>query len=108
MRVPTFLPLLFLVALAGLTLGCEEPRTEVRVLTPHPRVCFQDAPPRAEVFVDGRAVGIAGAFNGDPGVLQLESGTHMLELRLGGKSIFQIRIFLGGDELREIRIPALP
>lgn len=104
MRIPISLSILLL--LPALSLGCEAPRTEVRTLSLHPRIRFVDAPPQAEVFVDGKPVGLASDYSGHPGVLQLEAGTHVIEVRLKGQTLLSTQVFLEGEALRDIRVPA--
>ena len=41
-------------------------------------------PDHARVTLDGRLIGIAGDFSGDPDFLYLRHGTYLLELELGG------------------------
>lgn len=92
-----------LVLLLGV--GCQEPRTSTSIPESRPRIMIQQAPQGSVVFVDGKEVGQAKDYNGEPGVLLLEAGTHLVEVRLGDQVLISQRIFLGGGELRTIAIP---
>jgi hypothetical protein len=69
-----------------------------------PKVLVKDAPKGALLFVDGISMGEADSYRGDPTVLLLESGTHLLEVKAGDRLVFSQRIFFGGGELRTISI----
>lgn len=93
----------FLVLLVGV--GCQEPRTSTSIPESRPRIMIQQAPQASVVFVDGKEVGQAKDYNGEPGVLLMEAGTHLVEVRLGYQVLISQRVFLGGGELRTISIP---
>lgn len=96
-------PLLF--AAAALTLvGCQNPRTTVSVPTEGPRICIPNAPAGAVLYLDGKAVGEARRFNGTPEVLQVEVGTHVVEIRQGERLLLSEKVFFGGAELRTLRL----
>lgn len=87
-----------------LGVGCQEPRTSTSVPESRPRILIQQAPQGSVVFVDGKEVGQAKDYNGNPGVLLMEAGTHLVEVRLGDQVLISQRVFLGGGELRTISI----
>lgn len=64
----------------------------------------KDAPKGALLFVDGVSMGQADSYSGDPSVLLLEPGTHVIEVKAGDRLLFSQRIFLGGSELRTISV----
>lgn len=89
---------------ALLVLGCENPRSSVTVPTATPRLAVANAPAGAVLFVDGKAMGEARLYNGDPGVLALETGTHLVEVRQGDKLLLSTKVFFGGAELRTVTL----
>jgi hypothetical protein len=95
---------LFLLAPALITVGCQNPRTNVSIPTTGPRIQVSNAPAGAVLFLDSKAVGEARRFNGDPEVLQIEPGTHLVEIRSGDKLLFSGKIYFGSTELRTINL----
>lgn len=93
------------ILVLSLALGCQEPRTSISIPESRPRILIQQAPADAIVLVDGKEVGQARNFNGNPGVLLIEAGTHLVEVRLGDQVLISQRVFLGGGELRTIVVP---
>ena len=91
----------FLLALA---LGCAVPRTTTQVVDGRPKILVKDTPKGAVLFVDGTSMGPAEAYNGDPSILFLEPGTHLIEVKAGDRLLFSQRLFLGGGELRTIAV----
>ena len=91
----------FLMALA---VGCAMPRTGTQVVDGRSRMIVKDAPKEALLYVDGVVMGQAGSFDGDPSVLLLEPGTHLVEVKAGDRLLFSQRVFLGGGELRTISV----
>ena len=91
--------------LLGLILGCAAPRTSVQVVEGRPRVMVKNAPKGALIYVDGTAMGQADSYIGDPAVLLLEPGTHLIEIKAGDRLLYSQRVFFGGGELRTISVP---
>lgn len=85
-------------------LGCVEPRTNMRVVDGRPKILVKDAPKGAVLYVDGVSMGQADAYQGDPSVLLLEPGTHLIEVKAFERLLFSQRIFFGGGELRTITV----
>ncbi len=88
-----------------LFLACATPVTVVRTIDDRPRLLLQGAPEGAILRVDGRPVGKASAFSGNPGVCQVEPGVHFLEVRLGDKVLVSQKVFFGGGEQRTVVVP---
>ncbi len=96
--------LLMAALLLVMGLGCAEPRTHTRVVDGRPKILVKDAPKGAVLYVDGVSMGQADTYQGDPGVLLLEPGTHLVEIKAAERLLFSQRIFLGGGELRTIAV----
>jgi len=90
------------LALPLLLLCCADPVTVTRAVDDRPRILLQGAPKGAVLFLDGRSMGSAEAYAGDPGVLRVEPGTHVLEVRLGETLLMSQKVFLGGGEQRTL------
>jgi hypothetical protein len=90
------------LALSLLLLGCKDPVTVVRAVDDRPRLLIAGAPQGAVLYLDGKAVGPADAYRGEPGVLLVEAGTHLVEVRLGDRVVLTQKVFLGGGEQRTV------
>ena len=84
--------------------ACAGPTTTVRTVDTRPALAVVGAPSGGVLYVDGAAVGDAGAYDGQPNVLRLEPGTHVVEIREpGGKLLYTQRVFLE-SELKTIQV----
>ena len=94
-----------LVAAAALALlaACAGPSTVVHTVDNRPAIAVVGAPAGAVLFVDGAQVGDAAAYDGNPGVLRVEPGTHLVEIRVGGQPAFSQKVFVEG-ELKTVRV----
>ncbi len=92
------------LALPLLLLACADPVTVTRAVDDRPTILVQGAPKGAVLFVDGKPVGSASAYAGDPGVLRVEPGTHVFEVRLGETLLMSRKVFLGGGEQRTLDV----
>ena len=99
MRLARFSPVLCFLSLA-----CQDPRTVVSTVDNRPRILIHGAPKDSLLYVDAQLIGQAMAYNGEPNVLILDAGTHLVEVRLGEKTLYTQRIFLGGGETKPIQI----
>jgi hypothetical protein len=96
--------LLLGVPLALLLAACSAPSTEVRTVDTRPAIAILDAAPGAVLVLDGRIVGPAAAYGGQPNVLRLEPGTHDVEIRdPSGKVTYSQTIFVE-SEIKTIRV----
>lgn len=85
-------------------LGCAQPRTSTQAVDGRPKILVKDAPKGAVLYVDGVSMGQTDAYQGDPSVLLLEPGTHLVEVKAADRLLFSQRIFFGGGELRTITV----
>lgn len=92
------------LALPLILLACAQPVTVVRAVDDRPRLLVEGAPAGAQLFIDGKGVGDAAAYAGNPGVLLVEPGTHVVEVKVGGNLVFSQKLFFGGGEQRKIAV----
>ncbi len=93
-----------LASLVLVLTACSTPSTTVRTVDTRPAIAILDAAPGSVLVVDGRPVGAAAAYNGQPTVLRLEAGTHDVEIRdAAGRTTFQQTIFVE-SEIKTIRV----
>ncbi len=95
---------LCLLALITVTVGCVSPRTITQTTDGRPKILIKGAEKGALLFVDGTLMGQAASYSGDPSILLLEPGTHVIEVKAGDRLLFSQRIFFGGGEIRTISV----
>jgi len=87
------------LALGILTLallgGCAYPTSSVKAVDERPAIAIAGASKGTVLVVDGIEMGDASQFDGHPKVLNLEPGTHRVELRSNGAVVYSEKIFLG-------------
>ncbi|BDU72014.1 hypothetical protein [Mesoterricola silvestris] len=92
------------LALPLLLICCADPVTVTRAVDDRPRILLQGVPEGAVLFLDGKPMGSASAYAGNPGVLLVEPGTHLVEVRLGETLLMSSKVFLGGGEQRTLAV----
>ena len=94
-----------LALVAALALAaCAGPTTTVRTVDTRPAIAVAGAPAGTLLLVDGVAAGEAAAYDGNPNVLRLEPGTHLVEIRdREGRVLYSQRVFLE-SELKTIQV----
>ena len=91
--------------LAALLAACAMPATTVRTPDSRPSLAITGAPPGSLLFVDGNAAGDAGSYDGQPAVLLVEPGTHVVDVRdSSGRVIFTQTVFVE-SETKTIQVP---
>lgn len=96
--------LLSLVVVSSLGSACSAPSTTVRSIDTRPAIAVLDAAPNAVLVVDGRFIGPAANYGGNPNVLRLEPGTHEVEIRdVSGNTVYRQTIFVE-SEIKTIRV----
>jgi hypothetical protein len=84
--------------LTVLFVACAMPSTTVRTLDSRPSLAIAGAPPGSQLFVDGNAMGRAAAYDGQPQVLVVEPGTHLVDVRdTAGRVLFQQTVFVESE-----------
>lgn len=102
MRSINKIGLCFLVAI--ISFGCAYPSKQSGAKDERPTIAVQGAPAGARLFVDGLDMGDAAGFNGKLGVLIVEPGTHVVEVRVGPRVLHSERIYVAGGDTRVVKI----
>ena len=93
-----------LAAVALALAACVGPTTAVRTVDTRPAIAIVGAPTGSVLFVDGAEVGDPKAYDGSPGILRVEPGTHDVEIRArSGEVVFRQRVFVE-SELKTIQV----
>jgi hypothetical protein len=74
------------------------PANTVRTADTRPGIAVEGAPAGSKLFIDGNAAGDASAFNGQPGVVRVEAGTHEVDIRdASGRVLFRQKVFVDSE-----------
>jgi len=92
---------LCIATIIAVTMGCSMPVTAVKSVDGRPSISITDAPKGSVLFVDGISMGIANKFDGHPNILNIEPGTHKIEIKNDNGVIYQQTIFVE-SELKNI------
>lgn len=92
-----------LVLLTALS-ACALPQTTVRTGSAQPSLVVKGAPSGTVLYLDGLPMGPAPQFDGDPNVLAVLEGPHLVEVRQGNAVIYHDKIFLSSGETHPITI----
>jgi hypothetical protein len=95
---------ILLITLALSLSACAMPSTTVRSTDTRPRLAFDGAPKGAMVYVDGLPMGEAEKFDGQPEVLVVEPGTHVVTIKDGKGSILLERKVYVESELKTLKV----
>jgi hypothetical protein len=95
------------IVLATVTLAlaaCAMPSTIVRTPDTRPGIAIQGAPPGSIIFVDGMPAGEAASYDGQPHILLVEPGTHVIVIRDGSGSVIHRQTIFVESETRTIKV----
>lgn len=95
---------LFALILLATLSACALPETSVRTGALRPKLVFPNAAPDMILVIDGIGIGPAARYDGNPGVLLVEEGVHLLELKQGGQTIHSERTLVSNGETRAINV----
>lgn len=84
--------------------ACAMPSTAVRTTDTRPGLAFEGAPDGATVYVDGLAVGEAAKYDGNPGFLRVEPGTHRVSVTARDGSILLDRNVYVESEIKTLKV----
>lgn len=84
--------------------ACALPETSIKTGAERPRFTFPNSTPDLMLVMDGVAIGPAARYDGNPGVLLVEEGTHLLEIKRNGDTVHREKAFVGPGETRAIDI----
>ena len=79
------------------------PKTTVRGVGNEGQFQITVVPETAEVYVDGNYVGLAKDLDGNPGYLELSSGTHTVEIKMTGYQPYSRDVYSSGS-LQTIKV----
>jgi len=74
--------------------GCSMPNTVVRTVDDRPTLAIKGAPAGAILYVDNISMGDAGQYDGDPTILTVEPGTHVVRVAVGNVTIYEQKVFV--------------
>ena len=79
--------------------GCiSMPETRVEITDSRPQIIIKGAPQNSVLLVDGLRMGRATDYNGDPNVLRIEPGTHVISIvSETGSVLHKQRVFLESE-----------
>ncbi|HTN51927.1 MAG TPA: hypothetical protein VML50_05955 [Anaeromyxobacter sp.] len=81
-----------------LALACAGPQTTVRTPDTRPALAFEGAPAGAVLFVDGLQIGDPSLYDGQPQVLVVEPGTHLVVIRAAdGAVILEQKVYVESE-----------
>lgn len=95
---------LTLAVSALLLQGCTYPEpAQIEQKDARPAIGISGAPEGTLLYVDGLNMGSTGSYNGEAGVLLIESGKHIVEVRTpDGDTIFEQEVFLSNSTTKII------
>jgi hypothetical protein len=86
--------LIVLLILTCCICGCPMPQTSVRTIDDRPTLAIKGAPEGSILFVDGINIGTASQYDGDPNVLTVEPGTHIVRIIANDTVVYEQRVFV--------------
>ncbi len=90
--------LALLPLLGACALACAYPQSAARTPDTRPSLAFQGAPAGTVLYLDGNAIGDPNAYDGEPNVLLVEPGTHVVTIRAkDGTVLFERKIFVESE-----------
>lgn len=96
--------LVMLVTLLLLAAACSMPTTTVRTTDTRPGIAIDGAPDGAVLYVDGQQIGEANKYDGQPNILVVEPGTHIVAVKgADGTPLFDRKIYVE-SEIKTIKV----
>jgi hypothetical protein len=84
--------------------ACSVPSTVVRTPDTRPSLAFEGAPEGALLFLDGVRTGPANQYDGQPNVLRVEPGTHLVTIRgADGAVLLEQKVFVE-SEMKTLKV----
>jgi hypothetical protein len=98
MRKPLAVSLMILLA------ACSMPSTVVKTPDTRPSLAFEGAPEGAVLFLDGVRTGPANQYDGQPNILLVEPGTHLVTIKgADGAVLLEQKVFVE-SELKTLKV----
>ncbi len=84
--------------------GCSMPGTTVRTTDTRPGLAFEGAPDGSTLYVDGMKIGDPNQYDGQPNVLTVEPGTHVIVVKgADGAPLFERKVYVE-SELKTLKV----
>ena len=84
--------------------ACSMPSTVVKTPDTRPSLAFEGAPEGAILFLDGVRTGLANQYDGQPDVLRVEPGTHLVTITgRDGAVLLEQKVFVE-SELKTLKV----
>ena len=84
--------------------ACSMPSTVVKTPDTRPSLAFEGAPEGAVLFLDGVRAGLANQYDGQPDVLRIEPGTHLVTITgADGAVLLEQKVFVE-SELKTLKV----
>lgn len=101
--------LFLIVCMTFVITGCvNKPTQQTTVVDDRPRVSFESALPapvsQYQLVIDGIDYGSLQQYTSDKNALRIISGRHKIQLKRGGKIVFDKDVTLGESETRIIKV----
>lgn len=92
------------ISLMILLAACSMPSTVVKTPDTRPSLAFEGAPEGAVLFLDGVRTGLANRYDGQPDVLRVEPGTHLVTVKgADGSVLLEQKVFVE-SELKTLKV----
>ena len=92
------------ISLMILLAACSMPSTVVKTPDTRPSLAFEGAPDGAVLFLDGARTGLANQYDGQPNVLRVEPGYHLVTIRgADGAVLLEQKVFVE-SELKTLKV----
>ncbi|MGI4814831.1 MAG: lipoprotein [Janthinobacterium lividum] len=98
--------IVFAVLLTVALTGCVLPTTRIVTGSARPTLRLIGSPKGSELLLDGRNIGAADAFDGVQGVLAIEEGPHVVEVRNANVLLVKQRIYAAEGESVSVDVSA--
>jgi hypothetical protein len=82
--------------------ACALPETGVQTGSIRPTIYVKGAVKEDILFVDSLKMGSAEQFNGNPKMLVIEEGVHIIEIRRNADVLYSEKIFISNGESRMV------
>ncbi len=84
--------------------ACAMPNTTVRTTDTRPSLAFEGAPDGSVLYLDGQKIGDPNRFDGQPNILTVEPGTHLVVVKgADGAPLFERKVYVE-SELKTLKV----
>lgn len=84
--------------------ACAMPNTTVRTTDTRPSLAFESAPVGSVLYLDGQRIGDPNQYDGQPNILTVEPGTHLVVVKgADGAPLFERKVYVE-SELKTLKV----